>query len=182
MVTAVKNIAYLIILVATVYSCNQSASLQSYFVDNQEKPGFLAVDMPVSVLNIDKNALTDEQKEAYKSIKKLNMLAYRLSPENKAEYDVELEKVKTILKEEKYEELMRGGNDVDGRFVIKILGDSDDDIDEFILFGNSDDKGFAVVRILGDEMNPVKIMNLVSALDKADIEEAKVNEFIKFFK
>jgi hypothetical protein len=181
MTTLAKSIAYMVILVATLYSCNQNPSLQTYYVDNQEKQNFLSVDIPANFLNLDENSLTEEQKEAYESIEKLNMLAYRLNANNEAEYNTELQKVKAILDDPKYEELMRGGNAVDGKFVIKILGE-EDDIEEFILFGSSNDKGFAIVRVLGDEMNPMKIMNLVSALDKANVDDAQVGEFMKFFK
>lgn len=181
MTTLAKHIAYMVILVVTLFSCNQNPSLQTYYVDNQEKPNFLSVDIPANFLNLDMSSLTAEQKEAYESIEKLNMLAYRLNANNEAEYNTELQKVKTILEDPKYEELMRGGNAVDGKFVIKILGE-EDDIEEFILFGSSNDKGFAIVRVLGDEMNPMKIMNLVSALDKANIDDGQAQEFMNFFK
>src|SRR5690606_59890 len=125
MTTLAKNIAYMVILVATVFSCNQNPSLQTYFVDNQEKPNFLSVDMPANFLNLDENSLTQDQKEAYESIKKLNMLAYRLNANNEVEYTAELQKVKAILEDPKYEELMRGGNSVDGKFVIKMSGEED---------------------------------------------------------
>src|SRR5690606_7583875 len=145
MTTLAKSIVYMVILVATLFSCNQNPSLQTYYVDNQEKPNFLSVDIPANFLNLDENSLTAEQKEAYESIEKLNMLAFRLTEHNQTDYDIELQKVKTILDNPKYEELMRGGNAVDGKFVIKILGE-EDDIEEFILFGSSNNKGFAIVR------------------------------------
>ena len=181
MTALIKNLAGMILLVVTLHSCNQSESLQRYYVDNQEQPNFLSIDVPVSMLNLDIAQLNQEQKEAYKSIQKLNMLAYKVKPGQQDAYEIELAKVKTILNNSKYEELMRGGDSEVGQFSIKILGE-EDDVEEFILFGNSDDKGFAVVRILGKDMNPNQIMTLFSALDKADIDDAKISQFTEFFK
>lgn len=168
-------------MVVTLHSCNQGTSLQRYYVDHQEQPNFLSIDVPVSMLNLDMALLSPEQKDAYTSIQKLNMLAYKVKPGQKTDYETELAKVKAILNNSKYEELMRGGDAEVGQFSIRILGD-EDDVEEFILFGNSDDKGFAVVRILGKDMNPNKIMNLFSALDKADIDDSKLSQFTEFFK
>ena len=181
MTALIKNLAGMILLVVTLHSCNQSESLQRYYVDNQEQPNFLSIDVPVSMLNLDIAQLNQEQKDAYKSIQKLNMLAYKVKPGQQDAYEIELAKVKTILNNSKYEELMRGGDSEVGQFSIKILGEADD-VEEFILFGNSDDKGFAVVRILGKDMNPNQIMTLFSALDKADIDDAKISQFTEFFK
>ncbi|MBJ7881783.1 DUF4252 domain-containing protein [Gelidibacter salicanalis] len=181
MKASIKNLTGMVLLVATLFSCNQGPSLQTYYVDNQEQPNFLSIDVPLSMLNLDKEQLTQDQKEAYKSIKKLNMLAYKMKPDHRADYETELAKVTSILEDPKYEELMRGGNPENGKFIIKFLGE-EDDIEEFIVFGNIDGKGFAVVRVLGNEMDPNKIMTLASALDKASIDDSQLNQFTEFFK
>lgn len=169
------------VLVATLHSCNQNASLQTYFVDNQEQPNFLSIDAPVSMLNIDQSKLTEDQKQAYNSVQKLNMLAYKKDSINNSDYNAELAKITTILKDKKYVELMRGGNSVDGKFTVKYIG-ADDDIDEFIVFGSANNMGFAVVRVLGDNMDPNKLMTLTSVLDKSNISDSQLNQFADFFK
>ena len=83
------------------------------------------------------------------------------------DYKLELEKVKTILKNPKYEELMRGGNSTDGKFVVKFLGEVDN-IDELIIFGNANNKGFMIARIIGDDMNAGKLMSLSVCFRKSD--------------
>ena len=181
MISLIKNLSGMILLVVTLHSCNQGPSLQSYYVDNQEQPNFLSIDVPLSILNLDKAQLTQDQKDAYKSIQKLNMLAYKMKSDHQLEYEKELAKVKTILDNPKYEELMRGGDSEVGKFSIRILGD-ENDVEEFILFGNAADKGFAIVRILGNDMNSNKIMSLASALDKANIDESQISQFTEFFK
>ena len=171
----------MLVLVVTLTSCNQNPSLQTYFVDNELKPGFTSIDIPTSLLNIEETVLTEEQKDAYKSIDKLNMLAFVVSDENRAEYEVELNKVKDILKDSKYQELMRGGNSTDGKFVVKFIGE-EDSIDELIIFGNANDKGFAIVRVLGDDMSANKVAKLYSAFDASKIDESQISKFTEFFK
>jgi len=181
MTSSIKNIITMLVLVATFTSCNQNPSLQTYFVDNELKPGFTSIDIPTSLLNIEQTSLTDEQKDAYKSINKLNMLAFVLSDNNVTEYEVELNKVKDILKDPKYQELMRAGNSTDGKFVIKYIGD-EDSIDELIIFGNANEKGFAIIRVLGDDMSAQKVVKLYSALDTSNINESQISQFADFFK
>ncbi|MEZ4793024.1 MAG: DUF4252 domain-containing protein [Gelidibacter sp.] len=181
MTSLIKHIAAMVVLVVTLFGCDQNPSLQTYFVDNQEKPNFLSIDVPVSMLKIDETKLTDDQKEAYHSVQKLNMLAYKKDSTNSTDYKNELAKVKTILDDKKYEELMRGGNSTDGKFIIKYLGE-ENNIDEFILFGSANNMGFAVVRILGDDMDPNKLMKLSSVLDKSNIENGQIKQMMDFFK
>lgn len=181
MTSLIKYIVVMVILVATLSSCDQNPSLQTYFVDNQEKNNFLSIDIPVSMLKIDETKLTEEQKEAYNSVQKLNMLAYKTDSLDQKDFKAELEKVQTILQDKKYEELIRGGNAKDGRFIVKYLGE-EDDIDEFILFGSSNEMGFAVVRILGNDMDPSKIMKLSSVLNQSNVDDSQVKQVMEFFK
>ena len=162
-----------------VLGCSQELTLQSYFVEHQEASGFMSVDIPMSFLNPDKIELTDVQEEAINSIDKLNMLAYSLSDGTEEEFNAELAKVKTILKAEKYNDLMRGGNPTDGKLYIKYIGE-DSEIDELIVFGFSSDNGFAIIRVLGDNMELSKIMKLETVVDQFDTENANVEDFMKF--
>jgi hypothetical protein len=125
--------------------------------------------------------MTDEQREAYESVDKLNVLTYIEENTDAAEYKLELDKVKEILKNPDYEELMRGGNSKDGKFVVKFLGEIDN-IDELIIFGNANNKGFMIARILGDDMNAGKLMSLQSVLQNAKFEDTNLNGLTDFFK
>ena len=167
-------------MIATLTSCDQGATLQTYFVDNQETQNFISIDIPASFVDLDETQLNEDQLEAYESIDKLNMLAYRLDDDNEEEYKVELAKVQTILKDEKYQDLFRGGNNKDGKVVIKYIGD-DDTIDELVLFGNMNASGFAVVRVLGNRMDPAKIMQLGDVVQNMTSEENSVEDFMRFF-
>lgn len=168
-------------LVAAFTSCNQGPTLQTYYVDNELKPGFASFDVPTSFINVENVDMTAEQKEAYNSVDKLNVLTFLKEDTDADEYKLELEKVKTILKDPKYEELMRGGNSTDGKFVVKFLGEVDN-IDELIIFGHANNKGFMIARILGDDMNAGKLMSLSSVLENAKFEDTNLNGLTDFFK
>jgi hypothetical protein len=180
MYTSIKNNVIALFIVAVLTSCNYGETLQSYYVANQETPNFISLDIPTSFVNIDKTTLNQEQKDAYESIDKLNMLAYRLDDANVDEYQEELLKVQNILKDEKYEDLFRGGNSTDGKIIVKYIG-TDTSIDELIIFGSANEKGFAIVRVLGDNMEPAKLMLLGDIMKNANPDENNVKEFMDFF-
>ena len=88
-------------------------------------------------------------------------------------FETEKAKVEGILKDKKYQELMKMSRGKDGGAVY-FIGENDA-IDEFILYGSNKDAGFAIVRVLGDKMNPASIMTLLSIMQKAnlDLEQLK---------
>ena len=178
-----RAITYFILIIITVYSmvsCNDGLSLQRYFVDHQESKNFITQDLPISMLNIDDSKLTAEQKEAYKSVKRLNFLGYKANETNAEIFNSELAKVKTILKSEKYNDLIdftyQGA-----KVSMKYIG-NDEEADEIVLFGSSSDVGFAIVRVLGDDMSPDKLMTLGSVFKNSDIDGAQFEDMMNFFK
>ncbi len=181
MIQSIKKSIVMLLLVVAYTSCNQGPTLQTYFVENEPKPGFSSIDAPVDLLNIEEVELTKEQEEAYKSMDKINILAFRLDANNTEAYELELEKVNSILKNPKYEELMRGGNSTDGRFKVMFIGEVDN-VDELIIFGNASDKGFVVARVLGDNMNAGKLMSLQSVLKDMNFDNSNLNGITDFFK
>ena len=74
MKTSIKTILVGLLTFSMLVSCNNGPSLQTYFVDNQESPDFITADLPTSVVTLDEETMSDEQKEAYKSLKRLNFL------------------------------------------------------------------------------------------------------------
>lgn len=162
-----------ILALLTFVSCNSEPSLQKYFVENTEKKDFIAVDVSPSILNLEATKLSAEQKEAINSFDKMNILAFKANDKNQAEFEIERKKVSAILKDPKYQELMKFGSGKDGA-SISYVG-PDDNIKEFIVFANRKENGFAVVRVLGNNMNPNNIMTLMSVLkeSKIDMEQLK---------
>ncbi len=151
-----------------IMSCNSDPSLQKYFVENTDNSNFIALDVSPSILNIDKSKLSLTQSEALQSFEKMNILAFKLTDKNKAQFEIERAKITSILKNEKYQQLMKFGSGKEGASV-SFVGD-DEHIDEFVLFANKKENGFAVVRVLGKDMNPTSIVTMVTALQNANID------------
>jgi hypothetical protein len=164
-----KRILGLLIVVSALFSsCNNEPSLQKYFVENMENKNFVALDLSPKMLNIDSLKLTSEENAALKSFEKVNILAFKLNDSNKSEFEAERVKVGAILKEEKYQQLMKFGSGKDGASV-SFIGDTEN-IDEFVFYANNKENGFAVVRVLGKDMNPTGIFTLMSVLKNANVD------------
>ena len=148
--------------------CSNEPSLQKYFVENSEKKGFISLDVSSTILNVDKAKLSAEQKTALQSFDKMNILAFKMDKTNQAEYDLESDKLSSILTTEKYQELMKIGSGKDAA-SLSFVGD-EYNINEFILFAKKKENGFAVVRILGKDMNPNNIITIISVLKETNID------------
>lgn len=171
-----RAIVFTIICSLLLISCNSKPSLEQYFVENSEKKDFIQLDVSPSILNIKQDSLTTEQKTALKSFNKMNILAFKLDGKNNAEFEIERDKVNAILKDEKYQQLMKFGSGKEGA-SISYVGD-DEHISEFILYGNKADTGFGIVRVLGKDMNPNSIITMVSTLKNANIDMEQLKPII----
>ena len=180
MKTIFKQFALVFIFSLVLLSCNSEPTLQSYYVDNQETPNFMTVDIPPSIIGLDESALTEDQLKAYKSVERLNFLGYKKEANNIDVYNAELAKVKTILNDSKYEDLIEV-NDRDGKFIGKSLGNGET-IDEFVLFVSQNETGFGIIRILGDNMDPAQIVTLVDAVKNTNFDSSKVESIMNFYK
>ena len=149
-------------------SCNSEPTLQKYFVENTENKNFISLDVSPSILNVDKTKLSVAQNDALKSFDKMNVLAFKLNDKNKAEFETERAKVDLILKDKKYQQLMKFGSGKEGASV-SFVG-TDEHIEEFVFYANKKENGFAVVRILGKDMNPTSVMTMMSVLQQSNID------------
>jgi hypothetical protein len=98
---------------------------------------------------------------------------FKLNDKNQTDFSTERQEVNLILKNEKYQQLMKFGSGKEGA-SISYVGE-DNHINEFILYGNKKDAGFAIVRILGKDMNPNNIMTLISIMkdSKMNLDQLK---------
>jgi len=164
-----KKTIYTSLLYLLFVGCNSQQSLQKYMVENSENPNFIALDLGANILNMDNSGFSEEEKEALKSLKKLNILFLRQKTDNIDFYEQEKEKIQSIVKESsQYEQLLRIGNK-GSKIGVYSVGSSDFS-DEFLLLASDDGFGFLIVRMLGKKMNTEHIMNFVSILQKANID------------
>ena len=161
-------------------SCNSEPTLQKYFVENTENKNFVALDVSPDILNVDKTKLSVAQIDALKSFDKMNVLAFRLNETNKAEFETERAKVDLILKDKKYQQLMKFGSGKEGASV-SFVG-SDEHIEEFVFYANKKENGFAVVRILGKDMNPTSVMTMMSVLQQSNIDLEQLKQLQQLLK
>ena len=155
-------------------SCNNELSLQKYLVDKQDDDKFLKVDLATSLLQSEDNNLSEEQKEILNTVKKINVVAYKIQEGNKSEYEVEKEKLAAIVAQDKYKTLMRFGSNSKGA-TLKYLGE-EDAIDEVVVFASDNDKGFAIFRLSGDNMRPDQMVKLMSSVQNGDLDISKFSK------
>lgn len=168
----------LIGFLAFVFSCDNNQSLQEYYVDNHSDKEFVAIDIPTSMF-ANLKTLSEEQKETFKTVKKINILAIPKKEENNSKIDKEKAKISSILKDEKYQLLMKYGGG-DSKMEVYYTG-SEEAVDEIIVYGEDKTKGMGIARILGEKMNPSDILQLVRSLQKGDIDMEGLQGISKMF-
>ena len=167
----------LTIIGALLISCDNSTSLQEYYVKNQGDTAFMSLDVPTSLVLGENSQLTEEQKATLSTIKKVNFLAFPLKGENQEAYEEEKTKISNILANEKYHSLMKLGKGTT-RAEIFFTGE-DDAIDEFIVYGFDEERGFGVARVLGDDMKPEDLIKLFRSAEKGDLNLAGLEDLLR---
>ena len=52
MLQSITKLIVMVLLVTAFTSCNQGPTLQTYYVDNELKPGFMSFDAPTSLISL----------------------------------------------------------------------------------------------------------------------------------
>ncbi len=167
-----------IILGTGIIACDNQQSLQEYYVTNQGNKEFIAVDLPASML-ANMQSLNADQRKTLETVKKINFLAIPQKPENLSRIAEEKNKVNNILKDERYQLLMKFGK---GETKMELYYTGDEEaVNEVILYGYDENKGMGIARLLGQNMNPGHIMNLISSMEKGDIDLSGVSGVSQIF-
>jgi len=168
----IKITGFVYVVAFLMISCDTNPSLQRYYVDSKENNEFISIDLPSSILQLKDDNVSGEIKNTLATIKKVNFLALQLNDTNKELYISEKQKVKNILKNPKYKQLVRM-NMGKTSILVNFLGE-EDAIDEVIVFASDNSKGFAIVRVLGENMNPANILKLTQEIKTdGDSEQLK---------
>lgn len=168
----------LVLLVVFASACKNEKSLQSYLVEANDKAGFSSIDVPVSSVLSPKADVSEDVKATIKSIKKINVVFLKKTEENETVYETEKATLKNIFKDNNdYKTLssmkMKGMN-----MNIYYAGETDS-IDEIVAFGYSKEFGVGVARLLGENMNPAKIMEVISDME---MDPSNLQSFSAIFK
>ncbi|MBS9774206.1 MAG: DUF4252 domain-containing protein [Tenacibaculum sp.] len=148
----------LAVLGSVIFTSCKKETLQTYLVDCKEKDNFVTLDFSANTLLSISDTSSFEDKEAFKSIRKVNIAFLQKDKASEEEIKTEREKLKSILNNSEYKELMKFKHK-EHTGTIYYLGESTDLINEVIIFGYSDDFGVGVVRLLGKNMDPTAIAN-----------------------
>ena len=159
----INHIGVIMLLTVLLAACDTHPSLQKYFVDSKENENFMAVDIPSSILQLKDTETSQEVKDVLETIHKINFLGLQIKEDNEELYKDERGKVKEILKNPKYKQLMRF-NQGNASVSVNYLG-KEDAIDEVIIFGADNEKGFAIVRVIGENMNPSEILKIAQEIN-----------------
>ncbi len=168
-----KYIIPIVLAALALVSCDNNQSLQQYLVDKQDDDNFLKVDVATSLLKSEDNSFSEEENEILETIKKVNVVAYKIQDGNTADYEIEKKKLAEIVAQEKYKTLMKFGSNNKGA-TLKYLGE-EDAIDEVIVFASDSEQGFAVFRLLGKNMRPDQMIKLMNSIDNGDLDISKLS-------
>jgi len=175
----IKYVLGLGLAALTLFSCSNEKSLQRYLVDRQDDDSFLNIDIAASLLQTDNNNLSQEEKDILETVKKINVVAYPVRGENAADYEVKRLELEDIIDQEQYKMLMKYRSNKQGA-TLKYIGE-EEAIDEIIVFASDDEKGFALFRLLGEKMEPAKMMKLMTAIEKGDLDVSKLESIGNIF-
>jgi len=169
-----KKAVIILSVLAIFVSCNQQKTIQTYIVEKQDKPGFMSVDLPMSLIQLNSDKVPLDVKDGYESIKKVNVLGLPYLNNNEA-YEIEKKAISLILNNSTlYKNLMK--MDMDGMSVSIYYNGDANDINEVIVFGYSKKIGVGVARVIGNHMNPTKITQMAEYL-KIDPNQLNLQQF-----
>jgi hypothetical protein len=168
----------LLCFIMLMMSCDGKQSLQEYYVENQGNNDFVAIDVPTSLF-ANTESLSNDQKMTMETVKKVNILAISKKPENQDKIDKEKAAISNILKDEKYQLLMKYGGS-NSKMEVYFTG-NEEAVDEIIVYGEDVTKGIGIARVLGDKMNPSDILQLVRSIEKGDVDMEGLNGISKMF-
>ena len=169
-----KKAVIILSVLAIFVSCNQQKTIQTYIVEKQDKPGFMSVDLPMSLIQLNSDKVPLDVKDGYESIKKVNVLGLPYLNNNEA-YEIEKKAISLILNNSTlYKKLMK--MDMNGMSVSIYYNGDANNINEVIVFGYSKKVGVGVARVIGNHMNPTKITQMAEYL-KIDPNQLNLQQF-----
>lgn len=173
-----RSILALVLIALTFSSCKKEDSIQTFFVEHQERPDYSVVDVSSSLLDLEKTNLNAEEQEALDSFDKLHILLYKATDSTQEAYESELKKINKVFKNKAYPELFVF-NDNGTKFKIHTVGENDE-VDEILVLASSNRMGFAAIRVLGDNMDATKMATLVSKIQNSNANNDKLKGIMNF--
>ena len=165
-------------LALALVGCSTTPSIQEYYVSKSEDPNFLVIDIPTSILGVDSNTLTTEEKDALSSFQKINVLLFRKTTANADLLPEELSTVRSIIDAKTFEPLLvMSDRQYSGKLVLEGTVDKPDEI---VFFGAAD-QGFVLARLIGRDMQVEKAILLANVMKRGNGLENAAKAFSGMF-
>lgn len=166
------------IIALALVGCSTTPSIQKYYVSKSEDPNFLVIDIPTSILGVDSNTLTTEEKEALSSFQKINVLLFRKTSANADLLPQELMTVRSIIESKTFEPLLvMSDRQYSGKLVLQ---GSVEKPNEIVFFGSAD-QGFVLARLVGRDMQVEKAMLLANVIQRGNGLENAAKSLSRMF-
>lgn len=148
-----------------LFSCQKEEddTLQEYMYHKSKAHDYMSVDFnPSMFASPDAANLSNNERKALEGIEKLNVVAYHKDSIAPEFYKSETTKIKKLLSDPQYQELIHVSSGKDGGSV-SFVGD-ENQIDELVIFGKHHENGFAIIRVIGDDMQPETVLALLKVV------------------
>ncbi|CEN35329.1 DUF4252 domain-containing protein [Capnocytophaga cynodegmi] len=158
-------------LLLTFASCQQE-SIQQYIVKNSENPNFVSMNIaPKDFLG---NVPT-EKENIFNIINRVNFLIFNKN--DSLELKKEYKKVTSILKDEKYQDLIRTTNK-GTKFQIDYVG-TEENIKEVIVLIVEKKEKMALMRILANGLDVTQLSKISTALNDNSVDEEGLKNLLE---
>ena len=161
---------YLWVMAFTLASC-QDSPIQEFFAQKQEDPQFNSLVLPASLLGIAQDSLSEQQREAVNSLKKVHLI-WQEKDSVHTDISAAILQAQAALQDPNYETIIKVQMPW-GQGQVLFKG-TEDAVDEFIVMGARDSL-LVMARIMGDNMHPKYLMPFLSSMNQAqpDMEALK---------
>ncbi|MFK8269815.1 DUF4252 domain-containing protein [Capnocytophaga stomatis] len=154
------------------FTACQQKSIQQYIVKNSENPNFISMNVAPKDF-LENNSL--EKENIFNIIERVNLLLFNKndSLQLKQEYD----EVATILKDEKYQDLIRTTNK-GIKFQVDYVG-TDEDIKEVIILILQKGEKMALLRILSNDLDVTQLSKISTTLSGNSVDEENLKNLFE---
>lgn len=150
-------------------SCSNKQSLQAYLVSKDDDSNFKTASLATDILVPNIESLSKDEQATLKKIKSVNIAILMNDSTNQGLYQTELASVQAILKDPKYQSLMKVNAGDQGMELVYI--GSDEEIDEVVFYGHREDTGMIVARLNSRNLKPADLAKIMQMSDKMDMSQ-----------
>jgi len=162
------------LFISTILSSCTKDRLENYFVQAEKNPDYFVMSMPSSVIEIDKSELDKNTLTKIESLKKINLLLYKPSKQNKNKFS-EYRKVEKILNTDDYKKLFIINNE--GRKLEFVYQGEPNSIEKISFLGRDSSGNFMLGFVKAKNLSMDALVKTLKKIKRVDNHH--INEFIE---